>query len=664
MTNDLVAFSKCVECSICFNIPTEFRFLACGHSYCDVCCKRLLNMQLHRIKCPVCAKFTIGLKDVSKLPKNYQLQSLIETYNRAKKEMEEKESELQEENLDSRKLHTSNSDDNDTLKFIVCSVCRLEKTDALFGCVHCRNPFCADCYKNHMASLSERMTKVTNEIFEVAQFTADMNGTVSKTVNEEKLNDMEILLEKFIEELSQMKKNLSASKVRLIDICNEFNRGQLGYRIGAAYVEENRKELMKLMSFNDPHSIPLASEVDVKICEMQKNPEKFVQIMKFIEGNSTNHRYYVQFFRERKKDLERFDDNLEMEATNIQDSWPSNNSMYQSMQTFFDKIHNDIRGLPKNIIINSTTPIETVRLNSIFTTTSSQLSNSSTNLRDINRNFTRNCLRRNTNSGNLSTTTMALSNEMISSNTTTTSNLFGFSVPRTSSIQNGSETSPLFVFSGASPTTSTTTTTTTSNLFSKIFPPSKMEKFNFSIPTNMKRSPYIFRPSSPSATNDLNPSNKLANFHFQRTSTSDLANNSADMEMRGDDDIDMNISGEIFRKYSKNINRPNFSSSSSLKMLNERKKFKFSTLPNSAIVTLSIRKSSNISLTNSLFSSSNSSSQSLLSSHSLPTSSSIHSNLFYTKRPFQFTTNTETTKQIISSENIGRSNEEEMSRIN
>ncbi|XP_030840930.1 E3 ubiquitin-protein ligase TRIM33-like [Strongylocentrotus purpuratus] len=70
-----------LECPVCLNTFTNPKILSCSHTYCKVCLDNVLechgNDQM--LRCPVCrAETNVPNQDVSKLPTNLALKSLIE----------------------------------------------------------------------------------------------------------------------------------------------------------------------------------------------------------------------------------------------------------------------------------------------------------------------------------------------------------------------------------------------------------------------------------------------------------------------------------------------------------------------------------------------------------------------------------------------------------
>eukprot|EP00057_Strongylocentrotus_purpuratus_P017824 XP_011672298.1 PREDICTED: probable RING finger protein 207 homolog [Strongylocentrotus purpuratus] len=73
--------AQSLECPVCLNTFTDPKILSCSHTYCRACLDNILechgNDQM--IRCPVCrAEIQVPNQDVSKLPANLALRSLIE----------------------------------------------------------------------------------------------------------------------------------------------------------------------------------------------------------------------------------------------------------------------------------------------------------------------------------------------------------------------------------------------------------------------------------------------------------------------------------------------------------------------------------------------------------------------------------------------------------
>eukprot|EP00057_Strongylocentrotus_purpuratus_P015146 XP_011669620.1 PREDICTED: tripartite motif-containing protein 45-like [Strongylocentrotus purpuratus] len=116
--NNIIAQS--LECPVCLDIFTDPRTLSCSHNYCKACLEKVFkchgNDQM--LRCPVCKAETQVLnQDVSKLPANLALKSLIE---------------------DVKNQH----------KF--CTNCKSEeKPQAVVYCQDCGTYLCITCHKAH-----------------------------------------------------------------------------------------------------------------------------------------------------------------------------------------------------------------------------------------------------------------------------------------------------------------------------------------------------------------------------------------------------------------------------------------------------------------------------------------------------------------------------------
>ena len=76
--------AQSLECPVCLNTFTDPKILSCSHTYCKACLDNLLechgNDQM--LRCPVCrAETKVPNQEVSKLPANLALKSLIEDMN-------------------------------------------------------------------------------------------------------------------------------------------------------------------------------------------------------------------------------------------------------------------------------------------------------------------------------------------------------------------------------------------------------------------------------------------------------------------------------------------------------------------------------------------------------------------------------------------------------
>ncbi|XP_003730311.1 transcription intermediary factor 1-beta [Strongylocentrotus purpuratus] len=73
--------AQSVECPVCLKTFTDPKILSCSHSYCKTCLDNLLKCHSNDqvLRCPVCrAETQVPNQDVSKLPANLALKSLIE----------------------------------------------------------------------------------------------------------------------------------------------------------------------------------------------------------------------------------------------------------------------------------------------------------------------------------------------------------------------------------------------------------------------------------------------------------------------------------------------------------------------------------------------------------------------------------------------------------
>ncbi|XP_030840946.1 tripartite motif-containing protein 51-like [Strongylocentrotus purpuratus] len=73
--------TQSLECPVCLNTFTDPKILSCSHTYCKACLDNVLECNGHgqMLRCPVCrAETQVPNQDVSKLPTNLALKSLIE----------------------------------------------------------------------------------------------------------------------------------------------------------------------------------------------------------------------------------------------------------------------------------------------------------------------------------------------------------------------------------------------------------------------------------------------------------------------------------------------------------------------------------------------------------------------------------------------------------
>ncbi|XP_030847188.1 transcription intermediary factor 1-beta-like [Strongylocentrotus purpuratus] len=112
--------AQSLECPVCLNTFTDPRILSCSHTYCKACLDNLLgcNGNDQMLRCPVCrAKTQVPNQDVSKLPTNLALKSLIE--------------DMQN-------------------RYQFCSNCNSEdRPQAVVYCQDCDRYFCITCHNTH-----------------------------------------------------------------------------------------------------------------------------------------------------------------------------------------------------------------------------------------------------------------------------------------------------------------------------------------------------------------------------------------------------------------------------------------------------------------------------------------------------------------------------------
>ncbi|XP_030840937.1 E3 ubiquitin-protein ligase TRIM31-like [Strongylocentrotus purpuratus] len=112
--------AQSLECPVCLNTFTNPKTLSCSHNYCKACLDNLLechgNDQM--LRCPVCRAETQVLnQDVSKLPTNLALKSLIEDVKN---------------------------------QYHLCSICKSEdKPQAVVYCQDCGKYLCITCNNTH-----------------------------------------------------------------------------------------------------------------------------------------------------------------------------------------------------------------------------------------------------------------------------------------------------------------------------------------------------------------------------------------------------------------------------------------------------------------------------------------------------------------------------------
>ncbi|XP_030832213.1 tripartite motif-containing protein 2-like [Strongylocentrotus purpuratus] len=111
--------AQSLECPVCLNTFTDPKILSCSHTYCKVCLDNLLEYHGDQmLRCPVCrAKTQVPNQDVSKLPANLALKSLIEDVKN---------------------------------QFQFCTNCKTEnKPQAVVYCQDCSKYLCITCHNTH-----------------------------------------------------------------------------------------------------------------------------------------------------------------------------------------------------------------------------------------------------------------------------------------------------------------------------------------------------------------------------------------------------------------------------------------------------------------------------------------------------------------------------------
>ncbi|XP_030845768.1 tripartite motif-containing protein 45-like [Strongylocentrotus purpuratus] len=112
--------TQSLECPVCLNTFTDPKILSCSHTYCKTCLDNILechgNNQM--LRCPVCrAETQVPNQDVSKLPANLALKSLIEDVKN---------------------------------QYHLCSICKSEdKPQAVVYCQDCGKYLCITCDNTH-----------------------------------------------------------------------------------------------------------------------------------------------------------------------------------------------------------------------------------------------------------------------------------------------------------------------------------------------------------------------------------------------------------------------------------------------------------------------------------------------------------------------------------
>ncbi|XP_011664803.2 uncharacterized protein LOC105438544 [Strongylocentrotus purpuratus] len=137
------AIAQSLECPVCLNTFTDPRILHCSHTYCKTCLDNLLechgNDQM--LRCPVCrAETQVPNQDVSKLPANLALKSLIEDVKN---------------------------------QYQFCTNCESEdKPQAVFYCQDCGMYLCITCHNKH----SQWKNFISHEVFAMSEI---LSGKVS-----------------------------------------------------------------------------------------------------------------------------------------------------------------------------------------------------------------------------------------------------------------------------------------------------------------------------------------------------------------------------------------------------------------------------------------------------------------------------------------------------
>ncbi|XP_030847046.1 tripartite motif-containing protein 2-like [Strongylocentrotus purpuratus] len=135
--------AQSLECPVCLNTFTDPKILSCSHTYCKACLDNLLechgNDQM--LRCPVCrAETKVPNQDVSKLPANLALKSLIEDMKN---------------------------------QYQFCTNCKSEdKPRAVVYCQDCGKYFCSTCHNKH----SQWPDFISHEVLAMSEI---VSGTVS-----------------------------------------------------------------------------------------------------------------------------------------------------------------------------------------------------------------------------------------------------------------------------------------------------------------------------------------------------------------------------------------------------------------------------------------------------------------------------------------------------
>eukprot|EP00057_Strongylocentrotus_purpuratus_P025557 XP_011680031.1 PREDICTED: uncharacterized protein LOC105445766 [Strongylocentrotus purpuratus] len=114
------AIAQSLECPVCLNTFTDPKILSSSHTYCKTCLDNLLDCHGNdqMIRCPVCrAETQVSNQDVSKLPANLALKSLIEDVKN---------------------------------QYQFCTNCKSrDKPQAVVYCQDCGKYFCSTCHNKH-----------------------------------------------------------------------------------------------------------------------------------------------------------------------------------------------------------------------------------------------------------------------------------------------------------------------------------------------------------------------------------------------------------------------------------------------------------------------------------------------------------------------------------
>ncbi|XP_030848119.1 tripartite motif-containing protein 2-like [Strongylocentrotus purpuratus] len=113
------AIAQSLECPVCLNTFTDPKILSCSHTYCKTCLDNLLDCHGNdqMLRCPVCrAETQVPNQDVSKLPANLALKSLIEDVKN---------------------------------QYQFCTNCKSKEAQAVVYCQDCGKYFCSTCHNKH-----------------------------------------------------------------------------------------------------------------------------------------------------------------------------------------------------------------------------------------------------------------------------------------------------------------------------------------------------------------------------------------------------------------------------------------------------------------------------------------------------------------------------------